>query len=143
MDEPSQLLIRIKYRREAEVSCMKDIRVVLAIEAAAFALAALVHRGILVDGYQHREAAIAESVIAAVLAAGLIISLLRPRLSRRLALGVQAFALFGTAVGISTIAIGVGPQTLFDLLLHLGFVALLVSGLVIAVRSPAIAAPRG
>jgi hypothetical protein len=34
-----------------------------------------------------------------------------------------------------TIAIGVGPQTALDLVIHAGFIALLISGLIVVVRS--------
>jgi hypothetical protein len=37
-------------------------------------------------------------------------------------------------VGIFTIAIGVGPRSTFDYLLHAGFVAALVAGLFLAAR---------
>jgi hypothetical protein len=40
------------------------IRAFLLVQAAAFAAAALVHSGLLVHGYEHRQARVAESVIA-------------------------------------------------------------------------------
>lgn len=113
---------------------MERIRIFLSVEAAAFGLAALVHTGTLLDGYQHREAAIAESVIAAVLILGLIVNALRPHLHRLVGLGAQGFALLGTLVGLLTIAIGVGPQSRFDVALHLGLVTLLLAGLVVSAR---------
>jgi hypothetical protein len=113
---------------------MSSIRQFLGVEALAFAAAALVHRGVLLDGYQHGPAAIAESVIAGVLALGLIGSLLRQSATRVAGLVAQGFALFGTLVGITMIAIGVGPQSAFDVGLHAGFVALLVAGLIAATR---------
>jgi len=115
---------------------VKHVRLFLILEALGFALAALVHAGVLVDGYQHREATIAESVISAALAIGLAASLAAPGWARGIALGVQAFALIGTGVGLFTIAIGIGPQSAFDLVLHAGFVALLVAGLISVAREP-------
>ena len=115
---------------------MKRAHLILLVEALGFALAALVHAGVLVDGYQHREAMIAESVIAGVLALGLVISLVAPASARAAGLGVQAFALLGTLVGLFTIAIGVGPQSRFDLALHAGFVTLLIAGLIVVARRP-------
>jgi ABC-type uncharacterized transport system permease subunit len=109
---------------------MTLVRLFLFTEAAAFALAALVHAGVPADGYQHREAAIAESVIAAVLSLGLLVSVSSPRSSRAAGLAAQGFALLGTCVGILTMAIGVGPQSRFDVGLHAGFITLLVTGLV-------------
>ena len=113
---------------------MKHLHIFLIVEALSFALAALVHAGILIDGYQHREAMIAESVIAGVLALGLAACLAVPGSSRVIGLGAQGFALLGTLVGIFTIAIGIGPQSTFDLALHAGFVTLLVAGLIVVAR---------
>jgi hypothetical protein len=113
---------------------MKHIRTFLCIEAIAFGTAALIHAGILTGGYQHREAAIAESVIAGVLTLGLIVSVMSPGSGRAAGLAVQGFALLGTLVGIFTIVIGIGPQSTFDVALHAGFVALLITGLTVAVR---------
>jgi hypothetical protein len=113
---------------------MKHIRTLLCIEAIAFGAAALVHAGILTGGYQHREAAIAEGVIAGVLTLGLVVSVMNPRSGRGAGLAVQGFALLGTLVGIFTIVIGIGPQSRFDVALHTGFVVLLVTGLTVAAR---------
>ena len=113
---------------------MQHSRTFLFVEALAFVVAALIHAGVLTTGYEHREAAIAESVIAGVLTLGLVASMLRPLSSRTTALAVQAFALAGTFVGLFTIAIGVGPQTRFDLALHAGLVTLLTAGLIVVAR---------
>ncbi|MGH7230519.1 MAG: hypothetical protein ACREJU_04075 [Nitrospiraceae bacterium] len=45
-------------------------------------MAALVHSGVLIDGYQHREARIAESVIASVLLLDVALIWIRPAASR-------------------------------------------------------------
>jgi hypothetical protein len=83
----------------------------------------------------HRQAATAESVIAIVLLAGWIsISILRSW-THRISLAVQAFALLGTLVGIFTIALGVGPRTMPDLVYHASIVAVLVSGLIVTARA--------
>ena len=113
---------------------MKHVRTFLSIEAIAFGLAALVHAGVLIGGYQHREARIAESLIAGVLALGLAVSLASPHLSRPAGLAAQGFALLGTSVGILAIAVGVGPQSLFDIVLHGGFITLLIAGLTVVAR---------
>jgi len=44
--------------------------------------------------------------------------------------------LLGTLVGIFTIAIGVGPRTVPDIVYHVTIVIVLVSGLVVAARRP-------
>jgi hypothetical protein len=111
------------------------IRAFLLIEATAFAAAALVHFGVLVHGYEHRQARIAESVIAVVLLGGLVVSWARPASTREAGLAVQAFALLGTLVGLFTIAVGVGPRTAPDIVYHVGIVAVLIWGLLVAVRA--------
>jgi hypothetical protein len=111
------------------------IRLFMLFEAAAFIAAALTHAGLLVDGYEHREARIAESVIAAVLLVGLALTWIRPGSTRGVGLAAQAFALLGTLVGIFTIAIGIGPRTVPDVVYHTGIVVVLVSGLAVAARA--------
>lgn len=114
-----------------------SVRFFMSIEAAAFIAAALVHAGRLVEGYEHREARVAESVIAAALLMGLAFTWMSPRWTRAAGLAAQAFALLGTLVGIFTIAIGVGPRTAPDIVYHIGIVIVLVFGLVVAARAPA------
>ena len=120
----------------------QTIRRFLLFEGASFALAGLVHRGVLVGGYQHREAAIAESVIAVVLLVGLGLTWVWPALTRPSGIVAQAFGLLGTLVGVFTIAVGVGPRTVPDIVYHVAIVAALVWGLVVAARAPADATRR-
>jgi hypothetical protein len=115
----------------------QPIRVFLVVEAAAFAAAALAHSRVLVHGYEHQPARIAESLTALVLLAGLALSWLRPAWTRQAGILAQGFALLGTLVGLFTIAVGVGPQTTPDVAYHLGILAVLVWGLVVAARAPA------
>lgn len=112
------------------------IRSLMFLEAAAFLAAALIHTGLLVAGYEHREARIAETVIAAVLLAGAAVTWVRPRSTRRAALAAQGFALLGTLVGIVTIAIGIGPRSVADVVYHVAIVIVLVAGLILAARTP-------
>ncbi|HEY6005286.1 MAG TPA: hypothetical protein VIV57_20565 [Anaeromyxobacter sp.] len=114
---------------------MTRTRTFVLAEAASFATAALVHFGVLFHGYEHGKAGTAESVIAAVLVAGLAVTWIRPASTRAVGLAVQAFALLGTFVGLFTIAVGVGPRTAPDLAYHAGIVAVLVWGIVSAARS--------
>jgi hypothetical protein len=107
----------------------------LSMEAAVFGLAALLHAGVLADGYQHRPAMVAESVIALVLALALGASLTVPAWSRACGLAAQGFGLLGTIVGVFTMLIGIGPQSAFDAALHAGFVALLITGLTVVARA--------
>jgi hypothetical protein len=116
---------------------MQRIRVFLLCEAATFIVAALSHFGVLVDGYEHRQAGIAESVIALVLLVGVALSWIRPAWTGEAGIAAQGFALLGTLVGLFTIAIGVGPRTGPDVVYHVGVVALLIWGLAVAIRTRA------
>jgi hypothetical protein len=108
---------------------LSSIRALLLLEAAAFCTASLIHAGYLITGYQHREARIAESVIAIVLLAGAATTWIRPAWTRSTGLVAQGFALVGTLVGIFTIIVGVGPRTLPDIVYHVAIVVLLAWGI--------------
>ena len=110
------------------------IRMLLAAEAVVFGIASSIHAGVLLSGYEHREARIAETVIAVVLLAGLVVTLAAPSMSRRAGLLSQGFALLGTIVGAVMIAIGVGPRSALDYALHTTMIVLLVSGIVVVLR---------
>ena len=56
----------------------RTIRLFLLLEGAAFAAASPIHEGVLVHGYEHPQARIAEYVIALVLLDGLALTLLAP-----------------------------------------------------------------
>lgn len=114
---------------------MRTIRLFLFFQGAAFIIAALTHFGVLIGGYKHRQAGTAESVIGIVLLVGLALTWIRPVWTRAIGLTVQAFALFGTLIGIFTIAIGVGPRTIPDIVYHAVIVTTLMWGLVTAVRA--------
>jgi hypothetical protein len=112
------------------------LRCLMFLEASTFVAAAPIHRGLLISGYQHQEAATAESVIALVLIAGGVATWLRQGSARRHGLVAQTFALVGTLVGIFTIAIGVGPRTLPDVAYHVGIMIALLFGVVAVARRP-------
>jgi hypothetical protein len=112
------------------------IRLFLLVESATFFLAALIHMGFIISGFEHRNASIAESVIAAVLFGGLLLTLFIREWARNVGITVQAFALLGTLVGIFTIIVGVGPRTVPDVLYHIAIVVVLVVGLVVARGAP-------
>ena len=113
----------------------QTIRLFMLAEGASFLAASLVHAGALIPGYEHRQARIAESIIAAVLLGGAVLTWLRPASTRAVGLAAQGFALLGTLVGLFTIAVGIGPRTAPDLVYHAGIVAVLVWGLVVAART--------
>jgi hypothetical protein len=114
-----------------------SIRLLIFGEAVVFLVAALVRAGMLIGGYQHREARVAETVIASVLFLGAVLSWVTPSLTRTLGIAVQGFALLGTLVGVSMIIVGVGPRTILDVVYHLGIVGLLLWGVIVTVRLPA------
>ena len=111
---------------------MESVRVFLGTEALAFGMASVVHAGVLLRGYEHRQAMVAEGVIGTVLALGLLLILMHPRSTRTVGSAVQAFALLGTLVGIFTMVVGVGPQSRLDVALHVMFVMLLIVGMAFA-----------
>lgn len=107
----------------------RTLRLILGAEIVFFTLASMIHAGILLDGFAHAQAMIAEGVIALVLAIGLVVTLLRTAWTRVTALLVQAFALLGTGVGIFAMVRGFGPQSDLDLAIHVVFVTVLLAGL--------------
>ena len=109
------------------------------LEAATFLVAASVHSGFFIPGQEHREARIAETVIAGVLVAGGLMALGNPAWARRAALAAQGFALVGTIVGMTMILIGIGPQGALELVYHVTIAAVLVFGLVTAARQRRVA----
>ena len=113
----------------------QTIRLFLLLEAAAFVAAASVHFSLVIAGYEHRKAGVAESVIATVLILGVAVTSLGRTWTRRVGLAAQAFALGGTLIGVFTITIGVGPRTLPDVAYHFAIMAVLIWGLVVAVRA--------
>lgn len=113
----------------------RTLRALLGGEAASFFLAAVIHAGVFVRGYEHREAMLAESVIGAVLLVGLVMTWVRPRSTFSIGAIVQAFALLGTLVGIWTMIVGVGPRTVPDVVYHAVIVVVLIVGLVSAWRA--------
>src|ERR687895_2270600 len=106
------------------------IRLFMLFEAASFIVAALIHSGMLIQGYQHSEASAAEGIIAVVLLVGVALTWVRPAWTRQIGLVAQSLALLGTLVGVFVIAIGVGPRTVPDVVYHIGIVVVLVWGLV-------------
>lgn len=89
---------------------ISSIRLLLFGEAVVFLMAVFVHAGMGID--RHKEALIAESILAGALYVGLGLSWLRPLGARKAGIMAQEFALFGTLIGIFTIIVGVGPQTI-------------------------------
>lgn len=111
------------------------IRLFMLLEAATFAIAALIHSGVLITGYAHQQAAIAEGVITLVLLVGVAVTWIRPAWLWHAGVAAQGFALLGTLVGMFTIAVGIGPRTIPDIAYHIGIVIVLVWGLRVTMRA--------
>jgi hypothetical protein len=122
-------------RWTGEHAVKRAMRALVAVEGISFLLAAMIHAGILIQGYAHREAMVAESVIGAVLLGGLMLTWIRPRSMFSIAAVVQAFALFWTLVGAWMIIIGIGPRTVPDIVYHVVIIGLLVVGIGVAWRA--------
>lgn len=119
--------------RTNEITTVR-IKRFLTVEIFGFAMASLVHFGALFPGYEHPKARIAEGVIAAVLLTGLILTIASPARTRAIGIAVQGFALLGTLVGVFTIIIGIGPQSLPDIIFHVFITGLLLWGILAATR---------
>lgn len=115
---------------------MSSITIVLLVEAIVFAVAALIHTGLLVEGYEHHEARDAESVLATVVFVGFLVAWSRSSWAKIAGILTQGFALFGSAIGFFTIIVGLGPQSILDIAYHLAISALLIWGLIVATRTP-------
>lgn len=117
---------------------MKQINVVrsaLALQGLIFLVAVSIHFGVLLQGYQHRYAGTAESIIAVVLIIGLLVTLAVPSWARAAAIAAQSFGILGVVVGLFTIVVGIGPRTGLDLALHGVMLITLIAGLIIAVQT--------
>jgi hypothetical protein len=113
----------------------KAIQLFLLFEGIAFIAASLTHFGVLMHGHEHRPAGTAGGVIGIILLIGYTLTWVLPKWTRGVGIAVQAFALLGTGVGIYTIAIGVGPRTIPDIIFHVLIVIALLSGLIVAFRA--------
>jgi len=121
---------------------IKVMRGALALQAAIFLVAVSIHFGLLFQGYSHRAAGTAESIIAVALLVALVVTLLSPSRARVVAIAAQSFGILGVIVGLFTIAIGVGPRTALDLGLHALMLITLVAGLIIAIQNKTRAVER-
>ena len=98
----------------------------LGLEALLFGAGALIHAGVLYGIPEHARIATAEGIVAAMLAAGVIVSLLRFWGTRTIALTTQGLAL-GTLLGL--FAISLGLQTRPDNFFHAILLLIMALGL--------------
>jgi len=112
------------------------IRGFLLLQIAILLSMVSIHFGLLIGGYRHRSAGTAELVIAAALVAVLLLTWTPRPWSRRSAIAVQSFGILGVLLGLSTIALGIGPQTTLDLTLNAALLLRLSAGLAVTLRAP-------
>ncbi len=114
---------------------IKLVRLFLLVEAVSFALAALPHYGILGGVYESQPTAIiVHSSIAGELFLGFALTWFRRARTRAIALTVQGVAVFAALVGVLTIAMGIGPQTV-QIGFHSGIVVVLAVAIAISWRA--------
>lgn len=113
------------------MTTQQTVRAFLFIEAVAFVIAGAIHSGMFVAIDTHYQAATAESVIGVVLLVSFGLTWIWPTWARLIGLLAQAFAAFGTMVGLFTIAVGVGPRSVGDIVFHLAILAVLGCGIVL------------
>jgi len=108
---------------------------VIAVEAISFAVAGVSHTGVQLPlGFATLServivpAAIVESLCAAVLAGSAIAVIRRRPFAWGAALGAQLFALAAVIVGISVLAAGAAPVSIFDSTYHRVMLAALLIG---------------
>jgi hypothetical protein len=70
---------------------MTPIRAILLLEGGSLVIAALLHGGVIMRGYDHQQAASAESVIGGVLLVAMALTWLRPTWTRTIGIAAQAF----------------------------------------------------
>lgn len=108
----------------------------LLAEASAFAIASLVHVGLLAEGYEHRDAVIFESILGSILFLGYLVARVHPTWVRRTGIAVQGMALFGTVIGRFSVIAGDGPWTILELVFYRVITAVLIWGFIIAIIAP-------
>ena len=124
----------VTMKDTAPVMRPQAARAWMLVEALTLGVASTVHAGRLVAGHAHPQARIAEAVIATVLVLASVETWLRPAHARPAAIFGQGFALAGTLVGLFTIVLGIGPRTVPDVVYHALLLAMLATGLTLAVR---------
>jgi hypothetical protein len=110
------------------------VRRFLLVQIGIFLAMISIHFGLLVGGYRHQNAGTTESVIAAVLVVGLLLTWMPPPWSRRAAIAAQSFGTLGVLAGLVTSAVGIGPRTILDLALNAVSLLTLIAGLAITKR---------
>jgi hypothetical protein len=106
----------------------------LMVELALFTFAALVHGGVIPGAETYPRVAVVETVVAVVLAAGVLMSFVSPAQTRPVALFTQAVALLGVVVGVVTIIMGLSPKTVGNIVVHAVMLITVALGFAVAKR---------
>ena len=122
---------------------LRTVRGFLLVQLAIFLVLVSIHFGVPLGGYRHRAAGTTESVIAAVLVVGLLLTWTPPPWGRRAATAAQAVGTLGVLVGLSTIALGIGSRTILDLSLNAVLLLTLLAGLALTKRGAGPVQPAG
>jgi hypothetical protein len=112
---------------------VRVLRVLLMIEAASLLVASALHAGLVIPG-SFDEAAIYEASLGVILAGALGLTFLGPTVARVAGLAAQGLAIAGASLGLYLAVRGVAPDTPVDIVYHVGLIALLVAGLIVAWR---------
>lgn len=124
------------HDRSMEVSStIWTVRAFLLVEIAIFLVLASIHFDLLISGYRHRDAGATESLIAALMVAGLLLTWTPSPWNRRAAAGAQYVGTLGALVGLLTVALGIGHRTYLGLGLDGVLLLVLITGLVTMRRS--------
>ena len=111
-------------------------RTFLFAEAAAFAIAAVVHADLPAEEYGHPDAITFEGMLAGILFLGYSLSRYDQSWTRRIGIVVQGIALLGTVIGRFSIIAGAGPPIIFDLVFYRVITAILLWGLIVSIIGP-------
>jgi hypothetical protein len=112
---------------------MPAVRTIMALAAVSLLVAASLHAGIVIQG-PFDQAAMYETSIAVILGIGLALTFIGPTVARLAGVVTLAIALAGACVGLFLSIRGVGPNTVLDIVYHVGLIGLLVAGLIAAWR---------
>jgi hypothetical protein len=111
------------------------LRWIMGVAAISLLAAASLHAGLVIPG-RFDQAAMYETGVAAILLIGLGLTLLGPGWARWGALVAIVLALGGASIGLYLALRGIAPNTMLDIVYHLGLLGLLLAGLVVAWRLP-------
>jgi hypothetical protein len=111
------------------------LRLIMALAAASLLVAAALHAGLVIEGPMD-QAAMYETGVAVILVIGLAMTFVGPAWARWGGLAATVLALGGASIGLYVAILGIGPNTLADMIYHVALIALLLLGIVVAWRIP-------